>query len=208
MINDLLTFEKHTVEIVHNGLDARENLRMSEYDLIILDWDLPEMSGIDLLREYRGLGGTAPVIFLTGKAEITDKEIGLDNGADDYLTKPFHMKELALRVRALLRRPRAFVSEMLQVRDIELYPRDHRLLKNGVEIKVYPKEFALLEFFMRHPNQIFSADALLDHVWRSDSTASIDTVRQSLTRLRQSLDEDKKNPLIKTIYGVGYKLEA
>lgn len=206
MVSDLLCFEKHTVEVVHNGLDARENMRMSEYDLIILDWDLPELSGIELLRDYRGHGGTSPVLFLTGKSNIAEKEVGLDSGADDYLTKPFHMKELAVRVRALLRRPQSYVSEVLRAGKLELYPRDHKVFRDGKELKVYPKEFALLEFLMRHPNQIFSADALLNHVWRSDATASIDTVRQSLTRLRQAI-EDKKEPLIKTIYGVGYKLE-
>jgi DNA-binding response OmpR family regulator len=207
MVCDLLSFEKHTVEVAHTGDDGRENMRMSNYDLIILDWDLPGVTGIELLREFRSRGGTTPVLFLTGKGKISEKEMGLDTGADDYLTKPFHMKELAVRVRALLRRPATFVSEVLRVRDIELYPSDHKVTRNNQEIKLYPKEFALLEFFMRHPNQIFSADALLNHVWRSDSAASIDTVRQSLTRIRQSVGETKDNPLIKTIYGVGYRLE-
>jgi OmpR-family two-component system manganese-sensing response regulator len=208
MVSDLLVFDKHIVEVAHTGLDGRDCLKMSKYDLIILDWDLPEVSGLELLKEFRANGGTTPVIFLTGKTTIVDKETGLDAGSDDYLTKPFHMKELSARVRSLLRRPPVYHDRVLRVRDIELDPNQHTVSKNGAEIKLFPKEFALLEFLMKHPNQIFSAESLLDHVWRSDSSASVDTVRQSLTRLRQGLDDSKTEPLIRTIYGVGYRLES
>lgn len=207
MIRDLLVHEKHTVEVVHNGEDAREHLKMSKYDLLILDWALPDATGVEILKDFRAAGGLTPALFLTGRSSIADKEAGLDSGADDYLTKPFHMRELSARVRALLRRPARFVNKTLKVRDLELFPLDHRVLKDGKEIKLHPKEFALLEFLMRHPGQIFSGEALLSHVWRSDSTASIDTVRQSLARLRQGIEGDKQNPIIRTIYGVGYKLD-
>ncbi|MBC8000250.1 MAG: response regulator transcription factor [Leptolyngbya sp.] len=207
MIRDLLVYEKHTVEIVHCGEDAREHLKMSNYDILILDWTLPDATGVEILKDFRAAGGLTPAIFLTGRSAVADKEVGLDSGADDYLTKPFHMRELSARVRALLRRPARFVHKTLKIRNIELFPLDHKILRDGVEVKLHPKEFALLEFLMRHPSQIFSGEALLSHVWRSDSTASIDTVRQSLARLRQGIDSEKSNPLIRTIYGVGYKLE-
>ena len=104
-ISDMLQDERHTVDIIHDGLDAMEALKTRTYEVIVLDWDLPSKSGISILREFRATGGGTPVIMLTGKSEIEQKEQGLDSGADDYLTKPFHLKELAARVRSMLRRP-------------------------------------------------------------------------------------------------------
>ncbi len=207
LIGDALESEKHLVEIVHSGLDGRECLLMSKYDAIILDWDLPELTGLDVLKTFRAAGGNTPVMFLTGKANLADKEVGFNAGGDDYLTKPFEMKELVLRLRAILRRPVQIQDEALRVRDIVLDIGQHRITKSGVELKLFPKEFALLEFLMRHPNQTFSADSLLKHVWHSDSNAGVETLRQSLARLRQTVDSDRANLLIRTIYGVGYRLE-
>jgi DNA-binding response OmpR family regulator len=207
LIHDALESEKHLVEVAHSGLDGRECLLMSKYDAVILDWDLPGLSGLEVLKAFRAAGGNTPVMFLTGMADLADKEIGFTAGGDDYLTKPFEMKELILRLRAILRRPAQMQESILKVRDLELNAGQHRLLKNGAELKLFPKEFTLLEFLMRHPNQIFSADNLLKHVWHSDSSAGVETLRQSLARLRQTIDDDRDNPLIKTIYGVGYRLE-
>ncbi|MGH9550274.1 MAG: response regulator transcription factor, partial [Terriglobales bacterium] len=156
---------------------------------------------------YRDSGGAAPVLFLTGHAQISDKTEGLDAGADDYLTKPFHMDELLARVRALLRRPPHVQPRLLTVRDLTLSPSTRTVSRADKEISLYPKEFALLELFLSHPNQVFSVDNLLDRVWSTDSeAASVDTVRMTILRLRQKIEEDSANPLIQTVRGVGYRL--
>lgn len=209
MVVDWLKFEHYTVELVYNGTEGMERLQTSEYDAVILDWDLPGMPGIDICRRFRSEGGTTPLIMLTGKDAMAEKEMGLDSGADDYLTKPFNMKELAARLRALLRRPAGLLDNMLKVRDIELEPTKYLVKKGGVEIQLLPKEFSLLEFFMRHPNQVFSADALIQRVWLSDSEATGDAIRTCLKRLRKKLeDSDEANPIIQTVHGVGYRLRA
>jgi two-component system OmpR family response regulator len=117
------------------------------------------------------------------------------------------MKELASRVKALLRRPKNYQQEVLRIRNIELNPSLHTLTKDQKELKIYPKDFALLQFLLRHPNKMFSAEELLNSVWRSDSTASVDTVRQCLMRLRKLLDEPGQPSLIRNVHGVGYKIE-
>jgi DNA-binding response OmpR family regulator len=209
MVVDWLRFEHHSVEIVHNGREGLERLQTSEYDAVILDWDLPGMAGIDVCRQFRTEGGLSPIIMLTGKNAISEKEQGLDSGADDYLTKPFNMKELSARLRAVLRRPAGVVANVLKVRDIEMDPSRYLVKKAGVEIQLLPKEFSLLEFFMRHPNQVFSSDALIQRVWQSDSEATGDAIRTCLKRLRKKLgDSDDSEPIIQTIHGVGYRIRG
>jgi two-component system OmpR family response regulator len=172
-----------------------------------MDWNLPHMEGIDICKAFRLNGGTTPIIMLTGKREIDDKEAGLDAGADDYLTKPFHMKELGARIRALLRRPAAVVSQDLKARDISLDPVTHRVCKGEKELDILPKEFALLEFLMRHPKQVFSAEALIERVWPTDSEASSGSIRTYVNRLRSKIDSEGQNSLITTVHGIGYRLD-
>lgn len=206
-VRSWLEAERHMAEVANDGTLAMEHLDTFTYDVVILDWDLPGMSGIDVCRRFRAQGGSTPIIMLTGKDKVTDKEVGLDSGADDYLTKPFHVKELSARIRALMRRPSAVTGPTLKIADLELDPTAHRATKAGKDIELLPKEFALLEFFMRHPNQLFSPEALLDRVWHSDSESTIETVYTYIKRLRSKIDVDKKNSLIKTVYGLGYRLE-
>lgn len=208
MVRDWLVFEKHQVEEVADGNEAREKLRFYEYDLVILDWMLPGMSGVQILREFRNTRGSTPVLMLTGKDTIIDKETGLDAGADDYLTKPFHMKELSARTRALLRRPRDIVTDTIKVGDLLLDRGKHKILKNNVEVKLLPKEFALIDFLMRHPNQVFSVDALLNRVWESESDATADAVTTCVKRIRKKLDSEGKPSIIRTVHGVGYRLDT
>jgi len=208
LVSEYFAVAGYTVDKAFTGADGRNYLKTYQYDVIILDWSLPEITGIALCKEFRAQGGNCPVVFLTGKTDIAAKETGLDAGSDDYVTKPFSIQELAARVRALLRRSPVYPHNVLKVKDIELDPNEHKVTKNGQEVKLFPREFALLEFFMRHPNQVFSADTLIDRVWQSDTEATAKTVRVSLMRLRQGLDEDKENSLIKNVYGVGYKLET
>lgn len=208
MIRDWLVFEKHSVEEVADGDEALEKLRFYEYDLVILDWMLPGLSGVQVLREFRNARGSTPVLILTGKDTIPDKETGLDAGADDYLTKPFHMKELSARMRALLRRPRDIVTDAIKVGNLYLDRGKHKILKNNVEVKLLPKEFALIDFLMRHPNQVFSVDALLNRVWESESDATADAVTTCIKRIRKKLDTEGNPSIIRTVHGVGYRLDT
>jgi OmpR-family two-component system manganese-sensing response regulator len=202
-----LEAERHMAEVAPDGNVAMEHLGAFTYDVIILDWELPGLTGPEVCRKFRAQGGATPIIMLTGKDKVSDKEVGLDAGADDYLTKPFHVKELSARIRALMRRPSAVMGATLKIADLELDPTAHKLTKDGKDVDLLPKEFALLEFFMRHPNQLFSPEALLDRVWHSDSESTIETVYTYIKRLRAKIDTDKKNSLIKTVYGLGYRLE-
>jgi DNA-binding response OmpR family regulator len=207
MVEDWLTHEKHVVETVSNGDDADDRLRFYHYDLVILDWELPDLPGIEVLRKYRATGGSTPILMLTGKSEIDDKEKGLDTGADDYLTKPFDGKELSARIRALLRRASGKATNVLSAHDLVLNPVSRAVTKAGQPIELLPKEFALLEFFLRHPEEVFSVEALLDRVWKSESDSGPDTVRVTLQRLRKKIDNPDDDSVIATIHRVGYQLK-
>ena len=206
-LEEFLRFEKHTVEAVGDGGDAHHRLKISKYDLVILDWNLPGMSGPEVLKAMRGSGCSTPVLMLTGKGNIADKTEGFDSGADDYLTKPFDLKEVGLRAKALLRRPQAMLTGTIDFGGVSLDPHAHKVFLDGEEVQMLPKEFALLEFFMRHPGQIFSQEALLESVWNSESESSIHTVYVHVRNLRKKLTRDGKPQIIKTVHNMGYKLE-
>src|SRR5581483_10333984 len=158
VVRDWLSFEHYTVELVDNGSEAKDRLQLFAYDLVILDWELPDMSGMDILRGFRAGGGMTPVLVLTGKRSIDNKVEGFDSGADDYLTKPFHGKELVARVKALLKRPAIQLPTNLKYGELELDPNNFVVRRNGDEIRLVPKEFALLEFLMRNPKKLFSSE--------------------------------------------------
>lgn len=207
-VSDWLEFEKHTVESVSDGKEAEERLRFYQYDLVVLDWELPGAHGVDICQRYRAGGGSTPILMLTGKSEIADKEQGLDAGADDYLTKPFHLKELSARVRALLRRPAAMMDNKLQIRDLQLDTKTKKLNIGDREIILSPKEYALLEFFMRHPDEVFSQEALLERVWSSESDSSIFSVYTAVKSLRKKMVTGDEKCALKTVHGLGYRLES
>lgn len=205
-VHEWLSYEHHAVECVHDGGEAADRLKYYQYELVILDWDLPKTSGLDVCKGFRGKGGITPILMLTGKGELREKELGLDAGSDDYLTKPFHLKELSARIRALLRRPTTFAGCTLKAGILELDPAKHTLMMKGQEIALLPKEYALLEFLMRHPNEAFSPEALLSRVWSSESDAAADTIYTYIKTLRKKLAVFADAPSIKTLHGVGYKL--
>ncbi|MDR3612890.1 MAG: response regulator transcription factor [Candidatus Obscuribacterales bacterium] len=207
-LKELLLGERYLVDHIDDGQEALLQLQCAEYDLLILDWQLPKVSGIEICRQYRAKGGKAPVIMLTGKLTDVDKETGLDAGADDYLTKPYSLKELLARLRALLRRVSLQQDAKLVVADVEMDTANFLVTKGGVEIPLLPKEFALLEFFMRNTNKVFSSDALLQRVWDTDSEASSNALRSAMRRLRQKLGEDGDNSIIENIHGVGYRMRG
>ncbi|HEY9714132.1 MAG TPA: response regulator transcription factor, partial [Chroococcales cyanobacterium] len=179
-----------------------------KYDLIVLDWQLPDTTGIEICREFRGKGGMTPVLFLTGKNTITDKEHGFDSGADDYLTKPFHLKELSMRLRALLKRAPVVQNETIACQNLTLQSGTFKVTNEGKAVQLLPKEYALLEYLLKHPNQVFSSKALLDAVWESDSNASEDTIRTYIKTLRRKITPESGDCPIKTIHGLGYKIDC
>lgn len=204
----LLSGERHTVETAATGEQGLELMRFSHYDLVILDWSLPDTTGVDICKRFRSAGGSAPILMLTGKASVLDKESGLDAGADDYLTKPFHVKELTARIRALLRRPAGMTSETLSAGAISLEPGTFKATVAGRQVQLHPKEFALLEFFVKYADRYFTAETLIDRIWPSDSEISTDAVRQLIKRLRSKIDTDGEPSRIRTTQGLGYKLDS
>jgi DNA-binding response OmpR family regulator len=203
-----LSSKGHSVHKLLGSDQALSVLKGYKFDLVILDWMMPRISGIQILKEYRDDGGKCPVLMLTAKSSVDDMETGLDAGADDYITKPFHQKELLARVRALLRRPHSLSSTLLKASDLTLDPVSCQVRKAGKELHLRPKVYSLLEFFMRHPDQVFSSDAILERVWMDDSLASAETVRTHIKLLRRAIGDDSQDSLIKNIRNRGYILRA
>ncbi len=199
--------QRYVVEVVNNGRDGLERVLYGHYDVIVLDLNLPEVDGLEICKQYRAKGGTTPIIMLTGRGSIVDRELGLDTGADDYLSKPFSMKELAARLRAVMRRPATWVPDILKVGNITLNPKSCEVTKNGEPVQLSPIDYALLEFLMRHPEEVFSSDSLLERVWDSDKDATAEALRTSVKRIRKKLDDEGVESIIETVHRVGYKLK-
>ncbi len=198
--------EHHDVDVVGDGQAALLNLKTYHYDAVILDWDLPLVNGLQVCKEVRAAGKGIRIMMLTGKTQLNDKEQGLDSGADDYLTKPFELRELCARLRSMLRRPEQVLSNALQYRDLILEPDGYRLLKNGKEIRLSAREYALLEFFLRNQGKVFTAEALLNRLWESASDASPATVRTFIKQLRQKIDTEGETSIIENLHGLGYRV--
>lgn len=208
VLAEWLEGEGYIVEQSDNGADALSRLKVYEYNLVILDVGMPGMSGFEVCRRYRAAGGMLPVIMLTGKGAISDKTEGFDAGADDYLTKPFHPKELSIRIKALLRRPTQIVSPVFKVGGLVLDAAARRVTVDGEEVKLLPQEFSLLEFLLRHPNRVFSPDEILDKVWSNERDTANDTVRVHINKLRKKLDrEGQGQSIIRTVHGAGYIID-
>lgn len=200
-----LETEKHRVDTVSDGIKALEFLKTYDYDLLILDWQLPGCEGIEVCRQYRSDGGDAYIVMLTGQSSIEHKESGLETGADDYVTKPFDARELSARIKALLRRPAVIASNVVKVNDLSLDLKNHQATVAGQPLKLMPLEFSLLEFMVRHPQEVFSCDALLKRVWTADSDVGQESVYTCITRIRRKLKATGHAHLIETVHGVGYK---
>ncbi len=205
VIEKWLTHEHHKVDVVSTFADGKAMLDSYTYDAVVLDWGLPDGTGIDLIAQFRASGGTTPILMLTGRTDTSDKEQGLDGGADDYLTKPFQIRELSARLRALMRRPAQMAKEVLTSGDLELDVLTHELWKNGELVKLFPQEFSLLEVLMRKPGIVHTTDSLINQVWKSEAGASGETVRTSVLRLRRKIDTQGKPSHIENVHGVGYK---
>ncbi len=202
---DCLKDQGHQVEFSMDGKDALEKLDYFKFDILILDLELPIVNGIDVCKSYRSSGGKMPVLMLTGRDLPAQKSEGLDSGADDYLTKPFDEGELCSRIRALLRRPHTYTGASLQLLDITIELDTRRVTKGGEEVALVPLEYNLLEFLMRHKDQTFSLDAILDRVWKTGTDASVDAVRTCVKTLRRKIANPDGTSIIQTVHGVGYR---
>lgn len=179
------------------------------FDLVVLDLMLPQINGLDICRLLRHQGNPVPILILSAKGSETDRVLGLEVGADDYLTKPFSMRELVARCRALLRR-QLFSSlpqmQVLQFKDISLYPQECRVLVRGQEVSLSPKEFRLLELFLNYTRRVWSREQLLDQVWGVDFVGDSKTVDVHIRWLREKLEQDPSHPeYIVTVRGFGYR---
>jgi two-component system OmpR family response regulator len=200
--------EGHIVEATNSGTDALHILQVYKFDVIVLDWGLPDIDGLTVLKKFRGSGGVTPVIFLTGKSGLEDKREGLDSGADDYLSKPFEAEELSARIRALLRRPAGLLPTALTIDNVRIEIETKSVYVDGEMIRLGRKEFSVLEFLMRHPGRCFSSRELMEAVWPSDSDSNEDAVRSCVRQLRSKISTAGGRCIIDTIYGAGYIINA
>lgn len=208
-IKEWLEEEFYVVKVVADGLEAVELLKSSVFELIILDLMLPGLSGIEVCKQFRSLGGKTPILMLTAKSTMLAKEEGLDSGADDYLTKPCNLRELSARVRALLRRPLSSPIIILEAGDVKLDTNSRTVSKGGAPLKLLPKEFILLEVLLKHKGQTMSTESLIEHVWGTHSAITPETVRSHVKALRKKVDgKSSEGSVINTVHGMGYRIEA
>ena len=202
-----LAHEGYTADIVNDGKKAltRISLHRNDYDLIILDLMLPSMDGLEICRQAREMNITIPILILTARAETDTKVKLLLAGADDYLVKPFSFAELNARIQALLRRPTESLPDTLKVRDIELNPSQRKVTREGKEVPLTLKEYGLLEYFMRHPNQVVNREDLLNHLWDFNYVGFSNVVDVHVKNLRRKLASDGGD-VLETVRGVGYRL--
>jgi DNA-binding response OmpR family regulator len=206
-IQSFLELRGYVADAVFSGEDGLQLLAIYTYDVIVLDWLLPNVSGLEVCDRFRKSGGQTPIIFLTGKTDLNSIEIGLESGADDYLVKPFYLRELHARLKVLLKRRTGLYVEKLTVGGLTLNPETGRITRGCSEIPLRSKEAALLEFLMRRPNRAFSAKELLNGVWSADTSATTGTVRTWINFLRQKLANAGCADLITTGIGGGYIIE-
>ena len=200
--------EMFAADIAYTGTDGYDLASVEDYDLIILDIMLPGMDGLEVCEKLRKEKIHSPILMLTAKSQIQDKVAGLDLGADDYLTKPFSFEELLARIRALTRRPKKTVGTKLIVDDLCLEPQRFDVIREGKNISLSNKEFALLEYLMRNAGTILSKDQIISHVWNYDADILPNTVEVYIRNLRKKIDLPFKNkkPLLQTVRGFGYRI--
>lgn len=185
---------------------ARTRAVLGKFDVIILDVMLPGGSGFDLCRQLRERGMLTPVLMLTARDTVDDRVRGLDAGADDYLTKPFAFRELVARLHALLRRQPGLLPEVVRVADLEVDLRGHRVRRNNQDLDLTAKEFALLEFLVRHRGEVVDRAAISAHVWDENHDPFTNVLEVLVRRLRRKIDEGFEPKLIQTLRGAGYRL--
>ena len=202
----MFELQKYSVEVVDNGEDAIFYAETTPYDVIILDVMMPRKNGVEVVKSIRAKGISTPVLMLTAKSQLEDKVLGLEEGADDYLTKPFEAAELLVRVKSLLRRPAQFVSSTFSLGNVQL-KRDQYLMETPHgQVALNNKEFQLMEYFMLHQNQILSTDFMMEKVWGFDAECEINVVWVNISSIRKKLASIQANVGIKSARGLGYQL--
>jgi len=201
-----LQYEGYQVTLAGDGLTGLTRIRELQPDLVILDWMLPGLSGIDLCRRLRNTGTDVPVILLTAKDEVGDRVAGLDAGADDYLVKPFDIEELLARVRVQLRRTQKPDRERLEFAELQLDRRSREVKRGDRAIELTAKEFDLLEYLLMHPRQVLTRDQILEQVWGYDFMGDSNIIEVYVRYLRLKLEANQEKRLIQTVRGVGYVL--
>jgi DNA-binding response OmpR family regulator len=196
----------YAVDPAYDGIEGEELAEMFPYDAIILDIMLPKKNGLEVCRDLRQESINTPVIMLTARDAVEDRVQGLDNGADDYLIKPFAIEELRARLRALLRREASDKSAVLTVNDLTLDPSTHFVERAGQPIQLTAKEYSLLEYFMRNPNRLITRDMAESHIWSYDFQATSNVVDVYVRRLRRKIDDPFEVKLLETVRGEGYRL--
>jgi len=206
-IAEALREQRYVVEMVGDGESGLAFAETGSFDLIVLDLMLPKLDGISLCRKLRQAGNKTQILMLTARDTSCDKVLGLDVGADDYVVKPFDLPELLARIRALLRRTSVVFSPVLEWERLRLNPNECRVTYNQQSITLTPKEYALLELFLRHGSCVLSRQAILDKIWLFEESPGEETVKVHLQSLRRKLTTAGAPPnLIETVYGMGYRL--
>lgn len=201
--------EKFAIDTAFTGPDGYDLASTEDYEVILLDILLPGEDGVTVCKKLRAKNIHTPILMLTAKGQIEDKITGLDSGADDYLTKPFAFEELLARIRALARRPKSALGNILAVDDLTVNPQTYEVKRAGKTITLSSKEFSLLEYLMRHPHQILSKDQIIAHVWDYDADILPNTIEVYIKNLRNKIDAPfikRGNALIHTVRGFGYKI--
>ncbi|MGK7888350.1 MAG: response regulator transcription factor [Leptolyngbyaceae cyanobacterium] len=201
-----LDLEGYEVSVAHDGLTGLTTIRDADPDLIILDWMMPGMTGVEVCRRLRSTGVKTPVILLTAKDEVSDRVTGLDAGADDYLVKPFSIEELLARIRANLRRTQEDETETLHFEDLSLNRQTREVFRGKRAIELTAKEFDLLEYLITYPKQVITRDRILEEVWGYDFMGDSNIIEVYIRYLRLKLEAEGESRLIQTVRGVGYVL--
>ncbi|MDH3403737.1 MAG: response regulator transcription factor [Acidobacteriota bacterium] len=207
-IEEALVVSHYAVDRVSDGVSADEAVAVNGYDAIVLDWGIPDPSGIELLRQWRAKGISTPVLMLTGRSDVVDRVDGLDSGADDYLTKPFAVAELLARVRSLIRRRERSLFSTLAADDVEMDRAARRVTVGGEPIELSPKEFGLLEYLLYHVDEVVTRTDISEHVWDDSFDAMSNVIDVTIHRLRRKIDGDRPGALLRTVKGVGYLLAS
>jgi two-component system copper resistance phosphate regulon response regulator CusR len=204
-----LTQDGHVVDVCHDGVEGLRLAQTDLHDAVILDVMLPSMDGMGIVSQLRKDGIHIPVLMLTARDALPDRIQGFDSGADDYLTKPFAFEELLVRLRAVTRRGRTPIEEeKLVVGDLVMDTRAREVSRDGKTIDLSPREYALLEYLMRHPGQALNRTMILDRVWEYGFDSFANVVDAAILRLRKAVDDGFDKQLIQTVRGVGYRIKA
>lgn len=208
VLKHTLEGQAYSVDVTANGAEALRQAENVSYDLVLLDFLLPDMDGTKICAKLREAGFTAPILMLTVKQDTGDKVHALDTGADDYLTKPFSTEELLARIRALLRRQPAVVERKITVGDLTLDTVKQTVMRGKNDIYLTRKEYALLEYLMRHADAVCSREELLEHVWDKTVDAQTNSLEMHIMTLRKKVDSMSRRKLLHTVPGRGYRLSA